>query len=79
METEIRNFGDGKAIVLYTENTKIWKALRDTSKCYKEVRYEQEQKGVDKLVGIDLYFPKKYQKQLIKKLGGLGVPEPTIS
>ncbi len=74
METEIREYGDGKTIALYTENTKIWRALRDLSKCFKTVRYEQEQKKEDILVGIDLYFPKKYQKWLERKLESLGVP-----
>lgn len=77
--TEIRDLGDGKAVVLYTNDTKIWRAFRDLSKCFKSVRYEQEQKGNDKLVGVDLYFPKKYQKWLERKLGVLGITIQGVS
>ncbi len=58
--TEIRDYGDNEQIVVYTEDAKLQKILASTAS-YKQI-YEKE----DKIVGVDLYFPKD-QKNSIKK------------
>lgn len=62
METEIRNYGDGKMIVLHTKDSEVYRKLRDSVKVVKIVPYYQRQNGKEVLVGVDLYFLKKHQK-----------------
>lgn len=67
---EIRDFGDKKTIVLYTDENKVYQRLKQSVKCFKVIPYEQGQyskRGVV-MVGVDLYFHKKYQKWLEGKL-----------
>jgi len=69
MRVELRRFGDGKTIVLYTDDNEVYRKLPDSTKCFKEVLYEQEDTKKLKIVGIDLYFDKKYKNWLTKTLG----------
>jgi len=63
---EIRDFGDKKTVVAYTDEGKIASKLRTRSKLIKIVPYEQEQysKGKVATVGFDFYFPKSLKKSL---------------
>jgi len=72
MATEIRDFGDKKTIVVFTDDNSVFGNLRDSRKCLKVIPYEQEQSRKVRMVGADLYFPKKYKGWLEKKIRGLG-------
>ena len=61
---ELRDFGDKKTIVAFTDDNKIANKLREYKNCFKMVPYEQEQKGKIVIVGIDFYFPKSSAKRL---------------
>jgi len=66
-KTEIRDFGDRKTIVLYTQDNAIYQALKE--KAFREVPYEIW-KDCDptkaKKVAVDLYFPKEVKTKLQK-------------
>ncbi len=72
MTTEIRNFGDGKTIILYTDEQKLFTRLKNSVKCFKVIPYHQDQpsKGKVVLVGADLYFPRRYQRWLERQING---------
>ena len=78
---EIRNFGDKRTIVLYTDENKVYQKYRDLKKVIKVIPYTQtqtikkEQKEV--MVGADIYFPKTSKNWLIKAVGK--VSETAIS
>jgi len=67
--TEIRDLGDNRTLVLYTNDNRVYRKFRDSVKCIKIVPYEQEQEGKIVMVGVDIYFPKEYRKWLEKNIG----------
>ena len=67
--TQLRDLGDNKNVVLYTNDAKVYRNLQDSDKLLKIVPYEQEQGGKIATVGVDLYFPKEYRKWLEKDIG----------
>jgi len=67
--TELRGLGDNRTLVLYTNDNRVYRNLRDSVKPIKIVPYEQERGGKAALVAVDLYFPKEYQKWLEKNIG----------
>ena len=69
IRTELRDFGDNKTIVLYTNDNRVYRQLQDSTKLIKIVPYEQEQRGKLALIAADLYFPKEYRKWLEKNIG----------
>ena len=71
MTTEIRDFGDKKTIVVYTDNREVATSLGKYKSCFKIVPYKQEQFSKKKvaLAGMDYYFPKKQLKGLLRKFG----------
>ena len=57
--TEIREYGDGKTIILYTEDDLIYQTLKD--KAEKEIHYEvwkDADPAKKRKVAADLYFPR---------------------
>lgn len=73
MTTELRDYGDGKAVVVYTNDRTLATQLSNYRDCFKIIPYEQEQRPHRQpaklvLVGIDYYFPKKKLKALCRKL-----------
>ena len=73
MVNEIRDYGDGKTIVLYTNENVVYRKLRDSTKVIKSVHYSQEQKHRWVMVGCDLYFAKKHHSWLQRKIAS---PDP---
>ncbi len=69
IRTELRDFGDNKTVVLYTNDNRVYRQLRESTKLIKIVQYEQEQRGKLALVAVDLYFPKECLKWLKKNIG----------
>jgi len=67
--TELRNLGDNRTVVLYTNDNRVYRKIRDSAKPIKIVPYEQEQGGKIVMVGVDIYFPKEYRKWLEKDIG----------
>lgn len=72
MTTEIRDYGDKKTIVVYTDDNAVFKKLRERKSCRKVVCYEvwkdcDPRKAVK--VGVDLYFNKKEENRIRKALG----------
>ncbi|MFC2045716.1 hypothetical protein ACFLUH_03455 [Chloroflexota bacterium] len=57
--TEVRDYGDKRTVVVYTNDNEVCRKLRDSRKCFRIVSYEQQQNGKTVLVGVDLYFSKK--------------------
>jgi len=66
---EIRDYGDHQTLVLYTNENGIYRKLVKSAKCTKVIPYHQQQNGKLKMVGVDLYFPKKYKRWLFLKTG----------
>ena len=64
--TELREFGDGKTVVVYTNDREIATKLGNRKKCFKIIPYEQDQGKKVALVGIDFYFPKRETKALLR-------------
>ncbi len=62
--TELRNLGDHRTVVLYTNDNRILRKIRDSVEPIKIVPYEQEQGAKMVMVGVDIYFPKEYRKWL---------------
>ena len=67
--TELRDLGDNRTLVLYTNVNRVYRKFRDSVKFIKIVPYEQEQGGKVVMVGVDIYFPKEYRKWLEKNIG----------
>ena len=67
--TELRNLGDDRTIVLYTNDNRVYRKVLESVKPIKIVPYKQEQGGRLTVVGVDLYFPKEYRKWLEKNIG----------
>ena len=67
--TELRDLGDNRTLVLYTNDNRVYRKIRDSVEFTKIVPYEQEQGGKVVMVGVDLYFTKEYRKWLRKNIG----------
>ena len=64
--TELRNLGDNRTIVLYTNDNRVYRKVLESVKPIKIVPYEQG--GKLAVLGVDLYFPKEYRKWLGKNI-----------
>lgn len=66
--TKLRNFGDGKTVVVYTKDRELANRLMRREDCLRVIPYEQEQYSKHKvaLVGLYLYFPARIKRQLQK-------------
>lgn len=66
--TELRMAGD--RLVLYTEDTEVFRRFRQWTQLITAVPYHQEHlfDGKRTLVAVDLYFPKTARQQLVKAL-----------
>ena len=64
MTAEIRDYGANGMIVLYTDSQPVYGQLKNLKRALNEVPYYHEQKGVLRMVGVDLYFKKKYKSWL---------------
>jgi hypothetical protein len=67
--TELRNLGDGRTIILHTNDNRVYRKVLESVKPAKIVPYQQEQGGKVAMIGVDLYFPKEYRKWLEKNVG----------
>jgi hypothetical protein len=67
--TELRDLGDNRTVVIYTNDNRVYRNLCESVKPIKIVPYEQEQGGKLTMLGVDLYFPKEYRKWLGKNIG----------
>ena len=67
--TELRDLGDHRTVVLYTNDNRVYSKIRDSVKPIKIVPYEQEQGAKIVMVGVDIYFPKEYRKWLEYNFG----------
>ena len=72
MVNELRNYGDGTTVVLYTNDNTIYRNLKNSTKVTKTVPYMREQKGRYVNVGYDLYFDRKHKAWLKNRIAGLG-------
>jgi len=63
----IRDYGDKRSLVVYTDQNDIYHKLVKSTKCANVIPYYQEKNGKLKMVGIDLYFPKKHTTWLFAK------------
>lgn len=72
MDTEIRNYGDKKTIVVYTKDNTVLRKLRKGKACQKIVFYEvwknYDPRNAVK-VAVDLYFDKKEENRIREALG----------
>jgi len=68
-QTELRNYGDGEHIVIYTTDNEVYQSLKKSAE--KEVPYEIW-KNCDprnaRKVAVDLYFPKKKKVAINKRI-----------
>jgi len=64
--TEIRDYGDGKIIVLHTDDAQVAKQLYNYDKHTKVVRYTQQQNKKIVTVGLDFYYPIRLRRRLEK-------------
>ena len=64
---EIRDSGDKQSLVVHTNENGIYQKLEKSTKCFNVIPYYQQQNGKLKMVGVDLYFPKKYRAWLFSK------------
>ena len=62
--TEIRSFGDGTTIVLYTEDKQVYHQFKEWAYCQRVVHYKRG----NKMVAADLYFSKEAERGLKKAL-----------
>lgn len=67
--TELRNLGDKRTVILYTNDNRVYRKIRDLVEPIKIVPYEQEKGGKVVMVGVDIYFPKECRKWLEKNIG----------
>jgi len=72
MLTEVRDYGDARTIVVYTNDRQIANRIQGWKECFKVVEYEQEQFSKKRvaLVGLDLYLPKRLRNR-VEKMAGL--------
>jgi len=62
--TEIRDFGDGNTIVVYTEDKQLHQRLREWKHCQRVVPYESG----SATLAVDLYFPKGAEAEIREAL-----------
>jgi hypothetical protein len=68
MTKEIREYGDGKTLVCYTDNSKLYQELLQSQKLIKAIIYEQHYvDAIRSPIGADLYFPRKDRRWLEQK------------
>jgi len=63
--TELRDFGDGSTVVLYTEDRNIYQKMSAWESCSQVVPYEQG----GRVIAYDLYFPIEMARQVKSSLG----------
>ena len=72
MAIEIRDYGDKKTIVVYTDDNTVLRKLREWKSCQKVVFYEVwencDPRNAVK-VAVDLYFDKKEENHIGRVLG----------
>lgn len=74
-ETEIRKFGDGQTLVVYTKDFDLCKELRQWDSCQRVVEYLQRRESnpyLADVIAFDLYFPKRMRRQLRRACGITG-------
>jgi len=69
MATEIRDYGDQKTIVVYTDDNNTAANLKDRKTLIKEIEYHQDTKNGVRCVGKDFYFPKRQLRSICRGLG----------
>ena len=72
MTTEIRDYGDKKTIVVYTDENTVLRKLREWKSYQKVVFYEIWKDWNTRMavrVAVDLYFNKKEEDRIRKALG----------
>ena len=62
---EIRDYRDGKTIVVYTDDNTVVTKLNNRTQLIKTQDYTKE----EELVGKDLYFPKSQLRSICRALG----------
>jgi hypothetical protein len=67
--TELRELGDNKTLVLYTNDNQVYSKIRNSIDYVKIVPYEQEQRGKLVMVGVDIHVLKKHRKWLEANIG----------
>lgn len=65
---ELRNLGDGRTIVLHTNDNRVYRKALESAKPVKVVPYQQEQGEKVAMIGVDLYFPKECRGLLEKNI-----------
>lgn len=68
---ELRDYGDKKTVVLFTDENKVTAALKNLDRVFKTIPYEQWQEKKIVLVGYDFYMDKRYKNWLVKRIRGL--------
>lgn len=63
--TEVRDFGDRKTLVVYTEDNQVYRRFKQWKSCQQVIPYYQN----GRVVGTDLYFPKQAEVEIRKVLG----------
>lgn len=76
MIAEIRDYGDGKSKVLYTDNTQVAQTIGTSGKAFRIQPYFKWRLGKKIRVGVDLYFPKRHENWIVRKIEQLGFPRP---
>jgi len=67
----LRDYGDNKNIVLYTEDNELYQRLRSSTKCFNDIPYWFDDKKIGWIqVGVDLYFPKRFKRWVEHQLEG---------
>ena len=69
MVTEIRDYGDNRTIVVYTNENTVASNLKARKQLLKEIEYCQDTKHGIRCVGEDFYFPKRQLRSICKSLG----------
>jgi len=64
--TELRKAFD--QVILYTEDNELYQKFKQWKQLLFFQPYYREVKGHDKLIAVDLYFPKSALKQLMRAL-----------
>jgi hypothetical protein len=75
METEIRKFGDGETLVVYTEDFDLCEELKQWESCQGVIPYWHPKASNPreyKATAFDLYFPKRMRRQLRRACGITG-------
>ena len=69
MVTELRDYGNRKTLVLYTDDNTVYRNLKHSTKVIRTTPYTKEQNGRDITVGYDLYFDRKHRDWLTRLAG----------